>query len=136
MEVDRMTVPKYWRKIDAHYRLEGIRCKSCGKISYPPRSSCPYCHSKDVEVVKLPERGKVVSFSLLRSPPKGFEGYVPYYVAVIELENGVRVFGMLTDVFSPDGVKEGTPVEAVFRKISEDGDEGLIHYGVKFRPIG
>ncbi|HEV51231.1 MAG TPA: Zn-ribbon domain-containing OB-fold protein [Thermoprotei archaeon] len=128
-----MTVPRYWRNIGAHYRLEGIRCKSCGEVSFPPRSSCPKCHSKDVEVVQLPRKGKVVSFSLLRSPPKGFEAYVPYYVVVVELENGVRVLGTLTDVFGE--VKEGMEVEAVFRKISEDGEEGLIYYGTKFRPI-
>lgn len=128
-----MTVPRYWRNIGAHYRLEGIRCKSCGEVSFPPRSSCPKCHSKDVEVVQLPRKGKVVSFSLLRSPPNGFEAYVPYYVVVVELENGVRVLGTLTDVFGE--VKEGMEVEAVFRKISEDGEEGLIHYGTKFRPI-
>jgi len=130
-----MTVPKYWRNIGSHYRLEGIKCRSCGRESYPPRSSCPYCHSKDVEVTALPTKGKIVSYSLLRSPPKGFEEYVPYYVAVVELDNGVRVFGMLTDVFSPEEIKEGARVEAVFRKISEDGEEGLIHYGLKFRPV-
>jgi len=52
---------------------------------------------------------------------------------VVELENGVRVLGTLTDVFGE--VKEGMDVEAVFRKISEDGEEGLIYYGTKFRPI-
>ncbi len=128
-----MTVPRYWRNIGAYYRLEGIKCKNCGSLTFPPRNSCPKCHSKDVETVQLPRRGRIVSFSLLRSPPKGFEAYVPYYVVVVELENGVRVFGTLTDVFGE--VKEGMEVEAVFRKISEDGEEGLIHYGTKFRPV-
>ena len=32
-------------------------------------------------------------------------------------------------------VKIGDPVEVVFRKIQEDGEEGLIHYGFKFRLV-
>jgi len=32
-------------------------------------------------------------------------------------------------------VKIGDPVEAVFRQIQVDGDEGLIHYGFKFRKV-
>ncbi|MGC8632565.1 MAG: Zn-ribbon domain-containing OB-fold protein [Thermoprotei archaeon] len=129
-----MTVPRYWRNIGAHYRLQGIRCKSCGSVSYPPRSSCPTCHSRQVELVALPRKGKVVTFSTLYSAPEGFELYTPYAVAEVELENGVKVLGQITDLLPGQKVEEGMEVEAVFRKISEDGEEGLIRYGVKFRP--
>ena len=30
-----MPSPRYWREIPARYRLEGARCKSCGKVDYP-----------------------------------------------------------------------------------------------------
>jgi len=27
------------------------------------------------------------------------------------------------------------PVEVVFRRIKEDGEDGIIHYGYKFKPV-
>lgn len=39
----------------------------------------------------------------------------------------------LTDV-DPKEVRIGMPVEMVTRKLSVEGDEGLIQYGYKFRP--
>ena len=32
-------------------------------------------------------------------------------------------------------VKRGMRVEAVFRKLGEDSDSGIIYYGTKFTPI-
>ena len=40
----------------------------------------------------------------------------------------------LTDVDSSD-VAIGMPVEMVTRKLRVEGDEGLVHYGYKFRPV-
>jgi uncharacterized OB-fold protein len=40
----------------------------------------------------------------------------------------------LTDV-DPEDVRIGMPVEMVTRKVKEDGQEGQILYGYKFRPL-
>ena len=58
---------------------------------------------------------------------------MPYIVALIDLEEGPRITAQLTDVAS-DEVEIGMPVEMVIRKISEEGERGLIVYGYKFRP--
>ncbi len=34
----------------------------------------------------------------------------------------------------PAQVKIGMQVEAAFRKLGEEGESGIIHYGYKFRP--
>ncbi|MBC7254994.1 MAG: hypothetical protein H5T66_02655, partial [Chloroflexi bacterium] len=47
---------------------------------------------------------------------------------------GPLVTAQLTDVF-PDEVSIGMPVEMVTRKLREEGEEGLITYGYKFRPL-
>ena len=54
-------------------------------------------------------------------------------MALVKLEEGPLLTAQLTDV-EPEGVSVGQPVEMVTRKISEDGPEGLIIYGYKFRP--
>jgi uncharacterized OB-fold protein len=65
-------------------------------------------------------------------PLARFKMFVPYIVALINLEEGPRITAQLADV-SPNEVKIGMPVEMVIRKISEEGERGVIQYGYKFR---
>jgi uncharacterized OB-fold protein len=65
--------------------------------------------------------------------PKGFEEQKPYTVALIKMDDGPMVTAQLTDVDHED-VRIGMRVEMVTRKIREEGSEGLIVYGYKFRP--
>jgi len=71
---------------------------------------------------------------VIRTPPRDFLEYSPFIVALIELEDGTRVLSQLTDV-EPDEVSTGMAVEAVFRRYKEQGKEGIIEYGIKFRPL-
>lgn len=127
------SVPRAWRERVRKYRLLGGRCKSCGSIVYPYRQACPYCGQENLEPLELPKRGKVITYTVIRNPPKGFEGQEPYVIAVVELEGGARVLTQLTDV-KPEEVKVGMEVEMVFRKYREQSSSGIIEYGAKFRP--
>jgi hypothetical protein len=129
-----MSVPVYWREAPYRYSLIGNKCKKCCKVYYPPRKVCRVCGSKELEEVKLSERGKVVTFTVIHTPPVGYEKYAPYVVGVVELENGVRVLSQIVDC-KPEDIAIGTDVEATFRRVTEDGESGLILYGIKFRPI-
>jgi len=55
-------------------------------------------------------------------------------MALIKLEEGPLVTAQLTDMDN-DEVCIGMPVEMVTRKLTEDGEDGLIVYGYKFRPV-
>ena len=129
-----MSVPRYWREMPAHFRLLGSECKECGKKFIPVRKVCPFCGSRNIKEVEMPKTGKVITFSVVRTAPKEFKRYLPYAIALVELDNGARVLSQITDC-SVDEVRIGMRVEAVFRKVSEDGDEGIVRYGYKFRPI-
>jgi uncharacterized OB-fold protein len=129
----RMSPARVWREKGARYRLEGGRCKRCGKAFYPPKPACPYCGYPEVEKVELPKRGRVISFAIEHIVPEGFRHQAPVIVALIELENGVKVLSTLTDV-RPENVYIGMPVEATLRRIWEEEDEGIIIYGIKFAP--
>jgi len=129
-----MSVSRYWREIPRRTRLEGQKCRACGSINYPPRARCLKCGSYSLEEYKLPERGTLISFTIIRNPPLGFEHYAPYALGLIELEDGTRITAQMTDI-EPNDLRIGMPVEAVFRKISEDGDAGIIRYAIKFRPL-
>ena len=72
---------------------------------------------------------------MVRAPPTEFKGLSPYVVALIELKDGTRILSQITDV-DPTQVRTGMEVEAVFRRYREQGEEGVIEYGIKFRPKG
>ena len=58
----------------------------------------------------------------------------PTLVALIELDDGVQILSQVVDV-EPEAVKVGMKVEYAFRKVTEDGQAGLLQYGYKFRPV-
>ncbi|MEM3980102.1 MAG: Zn-ribbon domain-containing OB-fold protein, partial [Ignisphaera sp.] len=125
---------RVWRDRGARLRLEGSRCKRCGKVFYPPKPSCPYCGNRGTEMVELPKRGRVISWSIEYTVPEGYRIEAPIVVALIELENGVKVLSTLTDI-DPGNVYDGMEVEAVLRRLWTEGDEGIIVYGLKFVPV-
>ena len=84
--------------------------------------------------VALTGRGEVYSFTTMYNVPKGFEEQKPYSIALIRLDDGPMVTAQLTDVDSAE-IHIGMRVEMVTRKLREEGDEGQIIYGYKFRPV-
>ena len=129
-----MPLSMWWRKRIPRYRLVGARCLECGRIHYPPRPACPYCGSRKLEEVPLPRRGTLESYTVVYSVPGDNRLNAPILVGLVRLDNGVRILAELTDA-DPESLKEGMPVEAVVRRVREDGETGIIAYGVKFRPV-
>lgn len=129
-----MDIPRYWRLKDQRYRLEGVVCSQCGHYSFPPRPVCPHCKSRALKPVEFSGKGKVFSYTTVYQTIERYEGKVPYIVALIDLEEGARITAQLTDI-DPHEVKIGMPVEMVVRKYYEDGADGPVVYGYKFRPL-
>lgn len=131
----RDSVPLFWRRIPQRYRLIGNRCLTCGTYYFPPRTICPRCRrAGKLEEFKFSGKGRIYSYTVIRVPPEGFEDQAPYIIAIVELDEGPRILSQIVDC-KPEDVEIGKRVEAVFRKVSEDGDSGIIHYALKFRLI-
>ncbi|HEV8594100.1 MAG TPA: Zn-ribbon domain-containing OB-fold protein [Thermoplasmata archaeon] len=132
-----MAIPRFWREIPSRYNLVGSKCGNCGALDFPPRAVCPRCGRRSIgkmERMKLGGKGKVVTFSIVHDAPKAFDIMKPYVLAIVEMDEGVRITSQIIDV-DPAVVKIGMPVETAFRKLGEDGEAGVIHYGYKFRPL-
>jgi uncharacterized OB-fold protein len=86
------------------------RCASCATLRHPPRPMCPRCNALAWDTIEASGRGEVYSFVLPRHPrwPWFDETYV---VALVELEEGVRIVSNLNEV-DPADVAIGMPVEA------------------------
>ncbi len=131
-----MAIPRFWREIPSRYNMIGTECGNCGRRYFPPRIICPQCHRKSVgkmKKVRFEGKGEVVTYSIIHDAPQAFEMQVPYVIAIIEFEEGVRATGQIIDC-EPEDVKIGMRVKPTFRKIGEEGRSGVIHYGYKFKP--
>jgi uncharacterized OB-fold protein len=129
-----MSIPRNWRTRQQRYSLRAEVCNECGNTIFPPRDVCPYCAEQKQTWTNLSGRGEVYSYTTMYSAPTAFEEYTPYTVALVKLAEGPLITAQLTDVDTEE-ISIGMPVEMVTRKLSQEGEEGQILYGYKFRPL-
>jgi uncharacterized OB-fold protein len=106
------------------------RCATCNVHQFYPRGICANCWGTDVRWIRSTGRGTVWTFTVThqnRTP--GFAEEVPYVLALVELEEGVRMFTNLVEC-KPEEVKIGMPVEVTFLRATDQVD---VPY---FRPAG
>ena len=125
-----MPSPRYHREMPQRYRLEAAKCTKCGKMSFPPRLICSGCGAKDFDRTKMSDTGKILSYTTIRVAPSDFADQVPYSIAIVESDNGIRVTTQVVDC-NPEDLKIGKKVKFVFRKLYEEGHTGIICYGYK-----
>lgn len=103
---------------DSAFFWEGLRggalklqqCITCSKRRFPPMPSCPYCASRESEIVQTNELGAIYSWIVVHHAfHPAFKDDVPYVVATIDLEGGGR---MAARVDAPDGLRFGQVVQA------------------------
>ncbi|MCC7571355.1 Zn-ribbon domain-containing OB-fold protein [Candidatus Micrarchaeota archaeon] len=128
-------IASIWRNIPQRYRLEGNYCENCGTAYFPPRVVCVKCRRQGKLKTKIfCGKGKIETYTKVYTAPTGLELEVPYYLAIINLSEGPSILGQLVETDS-EKIKIGSNVEFIFRKMREDGEEGLIQYGYKFKIV-
>ena len=126
----KSSVSMPWRLKKNRYNLIGAKCNGCGVVHFPPRAFCLNC-GKDEGMGEhmLAGSGTIESFTKIRVAPDGFES--PYNIALIRLDEGPLITAQVVD----EEIGIGGCVKVVFRKIFEDGRDGIIHYGFKFELV-
>jgi len=116
--------PTHWSKPfwDAckKHELHIQKCKDCSKLIMYPKRYCPHCLSENLTWVKSEGKGVIYSYTIVcNNPPTAFLSEVPYVVAVVELDEGVR---MATNIVQSDfeDIKCEAPVEVVFEDITDE----------------
>lgn len=94
-------------------------CKSCGKAHFYPRSACPHCWSEDAyDWREAKGTGVIHTFTIVRNnPPPIFVPRLPFTVAIIELDEGVRLLSNIVD--QDESVAIGDKVQVSF--VERDG---------------
>ncbi len=88
------------------------RCTDCKTLRHPPGPGCASCGSLEWDTVGSSGRGTVHSYAVHHYPP--IPGHdVPNVVALVDVEEGVRILANLVGV-APDDVEIDMPVEVSF----------------------
>lgn len=104
--------------------LVSSRCAGCGTHYFPKCVSCrnPLCEDKSVEEALIGRRGRLHSYTVQAyRPPALFrmEPFEPYTIGLVELDEGLRVLGILTGC-EPDDIRIGMAVELTVRTLHTD----------------
>ena len=126
MEMPAKPVPKidpwvqpFW-DATRNERLIIQQCTECDRHIFYPRIACPFCSADDPQWVEASGHGRIYSYTVVENnAPSAFIADMPYVIAVIELEEGVR---MLSNVIGCDASELDCelPVEVAFEKLNED----------------
>jgi uncharacterized OB-fold protein/acyl dehydratase len=94
------------------------RCGACGELRHPPGPMCPVCGATRPDYVVARGTGTVYSYAVHRHPPlPGKE--LPIVLALVELDEGVRMVGELLDA-ADDQVEIGLPVEVSLVRVDDE----------------
>jgi uncharacterized OB-fold protein len=98
-------------------KLMGGKCKKCGKIHLPPRPLCDRCFSKDFEWIQIQPKGKLLTYTIIHVAPPQFQQMAPYAVGIIQLENDLKIPGMIKEV-TTEQIKIGMDLTIAFETSS------------------
>jgi uncharacterized protein len=88
------TIEQFYKFMQQGKLMAG-KCQKCGKIHLPPRPLCDNCYSQQFEWVEAPKKGKLLTYTIIHNAPPQFQAMAPYAVGIVELENGLRIPGMI-----------------------------------------
>jgi uncharacterized OB-fold protein len=82
----------------------------------------------------LGKRGEIISWTIVRQPPAGFEAQAPYAMALVLLEDGQTIMAQIVD-YSDKDLESGKKVATVVRREKIADNDGIIPYGIKVKFI-
>jgi uncharacterized OB-fold protein len=88
------TIEQFYKFLDQQKLMAG-KCLNCGKIHLPPRPLCDNCLRQEFEWVSISGKGKLLTYTVIHVAPQQFQSIAPYTVGIVELENGLKIPGMI-----------------------------------------
>lgn len=108
----------FWFEAAADKRLVIQRCGDCQRLRHPPMPACPHCQSLEWDTIEPSGRGTIYSYVVAHHPKiPGFT--YPHIVALVELEEGVRLLADVLDL-TREQIEIGMPVELDWIQPDED----------------
>jgi uncharacterized OB-fold protein len=99
------TIEQFYKFL-AQGKLMAGKCVKCGKIHLPPRPLCDDCFSQEFEWMEVSGKGRLLTYTVIHIAPPQFQAPAPYAVGIVQLENGLKILGMISGV-APEQLKIG-----------------------------
>jgi len=106
------TVSTFYRFV-SEKRLMAAKCNECGTVLLPPKPMCTKCLSTNLQWIELEGAGKLLSYTVIYIAPEQFQSITPYTVGIVELQNGLRLPGMIRGV-DPKEIRVGMDLKIDF----------------------
>lgn len=93
-------------------------CHDCERFQFYPRAICTSCNGSHISWQALVGTGQIYSYTVVhRAPSPRFSDAAPYVVALIELDEGVRMLSNVVEA-TLESLRIGLRVKVVFEEIS------------------
>jgi uncharacterized OB-fold protein len=104
-------------------KVYGMKCNSCGTVSYPKHAVCPNCRGEAFQDVAIEGEGKVLTYTDVYALAVEYETRY-LRLAMVELDDGIRVTGQLLADKPKMGMRVKTTIGTV-RQSEETAIQGL-----------
>ena len=91
------TIEQFY-KFMSEGKLMAAKCEKCGKIHLPPRPICDNCYGQTFEWIQISGNGKLITYTIIHVAPPQFQAITPYAVGIVQLENGLKLPGMISGI--------------------------------------
>ena len=104
-----------------------LRCRACATfmsptayLGVPPRPRCLRCFSGDLEWAPSSGRATLYSFAIMHQLyDEAFAAEIPYNIAVVETEEGVRLTSQVVDCPN-ERLEIGMALDVTFERMSDE----------------
>jgi uncharacterized OB-fold protein len=111
---------EFWEGAKRH-ELRIQRCLDCKRAYFYPRPFCPHCASRNVEWFTASGKGTLYSYVIVHRGPPGFQDWLPYVIAVVQLQEGPRMMSNVINVEpAPEHLPPDLPLEVTWEQQSDD----------------
>ena len=119
------------RLVNTEENILWHKCINCGLLQHTTHIRCLKCRNDDFENIEASGTCKLLTYTILRTPPAEFRDKSSYALGVVEFENGVKGLGQIT---TQNNLQTGMELKPIYRKICENLD-GKEVYTYMFEPI-
>ncbi|MHA1144156.1 MAG: Zn-ribbon domain-containing OB-fold protein [Candidatus Helarchaeota archaeon] len=106
-------------------------CQKCGYLQHLDHHRCLNCNNADFKEIDGQGPLELITYTILRAPPKEFVGQEPYALGIAKFENGIKILGQLT---TKENLSIGMQLKLVASKLCDNLDGQPVN-GYKLAPL-
>lgn len=102
--------------------LIGFQCLECRVKVFGQATFCQSCASSNLEPIEFSTSGELFSYTIIRVPPAGWPGPVPYILGEIALPEGPHVLAEVVGIHESD-LSIGMHMELTIQAVTVTGSD-------------